>query len=333
MIKGPRWRGEGLVSAEASLMAHDLRTELAAFCGQQGIRFAPDAPLAPLTSLRIGGPAYLVAWPEEESQVAALYRRLRQGGVPLLILGRGTNVLLPDEGLALVVISLAKLVRIQRRGTRVEASAGAPVSQISHLCGQWGLAGLEFGVGIPGTVGGGLYSNAGTHEGDMASVLEKARVMDEEGEVLDVGAEDLKLSYRRSLLQQRRWLVLSALFALREGDPEAIQGRMRAHLDFRRRTQPLEHPSVGSIFRNPPGDSAGRLVEAAGLKGLRVGGAEISAKHGNFIVNLGAATASDVLALIRTARRRVREATGIDLELEVRVLDSKGRVRLPKEVG
>lgn len=321
------------MSAETFLREGNRKADPQAFLELRGIPYAPQAPLAPLTSLRIGGPARIIAWPQEEEQLVSLYLWLRQARLPFLVLGRGTNVLLPDEGLDLVVISLAKLVRIERRGTRVEASAGAPVSQISHLCGQWGLSGFEFGVGIPGTVGGGLYSNAGTRDGDMASVLEKARLLDEEGRVLEVGPEDLQLSYRSSLLQQRCWLALSALFALREGDPEAIQGRMRQHLSFRRRTQPLEHPNVGSIFRNPPGDSAGRLIDAAGLKGYRIGQAEISVKHGNFVVNLGGATANDVLALIHAARRRVREKIGVELELEVCVLDTKGRARPLEEGG
>ncbi|NPA90111.1 MAG: UDP-N-acetylmuramate dehydrogenase, partial [Chloroflexi bacterium] len=246
-------------------------------------------------------------------------------GVPVMFLGGGSNVLVPDEGVpGLVVLNRCRAFRVDPHPEhpRVWAEAGVSLAGLARTLIRQGLDGLTWAVSIPGTVGGAVVGNAGAHGGDMASVVERVTLLLEDGRITDVPAEDLEYGYRHSRLKAAKVagrlfpIVLAATLRLRWGDAAALRAQADAHLAYRRRTQPSE-PSVGSVFRNPPGDYAGRLIDAAGLKGYRVGDVAVSQVHANFIINLGQGTTTDALKLIRIIKERVREQFGVDLEEEI----------------
>ena len=247
----------------------------------------------------------------------------RGEGRRLVVVGRGSNLLVRDEGTDAIVAStyprMSHMEPIDDR--RLRAEAGASLGRLAKLALELGLAGLEPVASIPGTVGGGLAMNAGTPEGALGDVLEKTKVLTADGEIADLAPEDLELGYRTSAIPARGLVVLEAVFALEPGDQARMREHMERDLAGRKKATPWGEPSAGSVFKNPPGDAAGRIIEAAGLKGLTIGGAQVSTRHANFIVNRGGATASDVLALIDEIRRRVREASGVELELELKILD------------
>ncbi len=307
---------ERLGAARRAALARALPPRLRA-----RLRF--DEPLAPHTTWRIGGPADV--WVEVHAirELAAFLRAARTEHVAVRILGAGSNVLVADEGAAGAILALGgdfERVVLERAGARVlrlAVGAGVKLTAFARRISNEGWAGLEFAVGIPSTVGGALVMNAGAHGSEMRGVVRWAELVAASGERSRVDAADLEFGYRRTRLP-RGAVVTRVGIALHRDDPSAIRGRVRAHLDYRRTTQPLTEPSCGSVFVNPAGGSAGRLVEEAGLKGRRVGGASISTKHANFIVNEGNATAADVVALIREARNQVRARTGIDLVPEVK---------------
>jgi UDP-N-acetylmuramate dehydrogenase len=280
-----------------------------------------DEPLAPYTTLRIGGPAELLLLPADEAALVAACRLLRAAAVSCRVLGNGSNLLVPDEGVAGAVVRTQPACQwVRFGGEEVEAGAGYPVQRLLNDCARRGLTGLEGLSGVPGTVGGAVVMNAGTAAGETAGALRAVRLLLPDGTVAERAAEALGFGYRRSNLQDGEAIVLAARFRLRPGDAAAIRRDLAERARRRRATQPTELPSAGSIWTNPPGDHAGRLVEAAGCKGLRVGDAQVSPKHANFIVNLGAARAADVIALMAAVRRRVRAAFGVQLEPEVRWL-------------
>ncbi len=282
-----------------------------------------DERLAPHTTWKIGGPADV--WVEVRSvhELAAFLRVAGVQCVPVRILGAGSNVLVADEGAAGAILVLGGVFervveeRAGARTLRLAVGAAVRLTAFARRISNEGWAGLEFAVGIPSTVGGALVMNAGAHGSEMRDFVRWVEIVSASGERSRVLAADLDFGYRRTRLP-RGSVVTRVGLALRRDAPEAIRERVRAHLDYRKRTQPLTEPSCGSVFVNPPGGSAGRLVEEAGLKGRRVGGAAISTKHANFIVNEGDATAADVVALIREARAQVRARTGIELVPEVK---------------
>ncbi len=290
-------------------------TDIAAIAGQ----LRRDEPLAGHTTLRIGGPAAWFVLPADEAALIAAVTWARQAGVPCWLLGNGSNLLVPDEGVAGCVVATGTACRwVRWEAGGIEVGAGYPVQRLLNEAGRHGLSGLEGLSGVPGTVGGAVVMNAGTAAGETSGVVVSARVLLPTGEVAEWGPADLGFGYRSSRLQAPGHVVLSARLRLLPGDPEAIRRDLAARARRRRDTQPLELPSAGSIWTNPPGDHAGRLVEAAACKGLRVGDAMVSPKHANFIVNVGAARAADVLAVMRTVRARVRERFAIVLEPEIR---------------
>ncbi len=250
-----------------------------------------------------------------------LSRLCRASGVPLLVLGKGFNTLVRDGGVRGVVVLLQALRGLECDDSgRVEAEAGVTHTTLTRFCADRGLAGLEFAVGIPGTVGGWLYMNAGIPDREMRDVVESLSYLDAaSSEIVEVAASDVAWTYRHLALPEGAVLV-SGRFCLEPDDPDAIRVRMRQHMNHRRETQPVDQLSCGSVFVNPEGDHAGRLIEAAGLKGEHSGSARISDVHANFIVNEGHASAADVLALIERARSAVRERFDIDLETEVRIV-------------
>lgn len=277
-------------------------------------------PLDRYTTLRVGGPADILAVPEDMGELERLVRYAARCGLPLYVLGHGSNVLVPDEGVRGLVVVLTKAAAwVRFEGAEVEAGAGCPLPRLVQMAARRSLAGLEGLAGVPGTVGGALFMNAGTAGASIGDVTLWVEVLDREGERVRLAREEMGFGYRTSRLQRGGLIAVSARLGLAPGDPAAIAAALRAAAQRRRATQPLEQPNAGSVFKNPPGDFAGRLIEAAGCKGWRSGGAEVSPRHANFIVNLGGATAGDVLRLMARVHRRVREAFGVSLEPEIRL--------------
>ena len=278
-----------------------------------------DAPLATRTAIRVGGPADLLVRPADPAALAELLRAVRELGVPLHVLGGGANTLVADAGVRGVVVRVPPdLAPEVARGEALLLCAGHPTSRLWVRAHALGLVGMEFVAGIPGTLGGALAMNAGTRIGEMKDVVRRVEVATADGAGF-LETRELGFAYRTCRLPPGA-VATRIEFALRAGDVAASDRTMQEDRDQRRRTQPLDKPSFGSTFRNPPGEFAGRLVEGVGLKGHRVGGAMWSDVHANFVVNLGGATARDVLALVNLARLRVKERFGIVLETEVRLV-------------
>lgn len=280
---------------------------------------ARDAPLAARTTIRVGGPADLLVRPADPDALAELLRAVRELGVPLHVLGGGANTLVADAGVRGVVLRLPpSLAPEDARGDTLLLCAGQPTSRLWVRAHALGFVGMEFVAGIPGTLGGALAMNAGTRIGEMKDVVRRVELATADGAGF-LDARELGFAYRTSRLPPGA-VATRIEFALRPGDVAESERVMQEDRDRRRRTQPLDKPSFGSTFRNPAGEYAGRLVEAVGLKGHRIGGAMWSDVHANFVVNVGGARASDVLGLVNLARYRVKERFGIVLETEVRLL-------------
>lgn len=287
-----------------------------------GTRVREEFDLAPLTSFRIGGPAAVYLEPEDDEDLAAAGRAVREARIPFAVLGKGSNVLVADAGFRGLVLRLGRGYRWAARDGDVLTAGGAmPLPALAGVALRHGLAGLAFGVAIPASVGGAVRMNAGAHGTEMAAVVETidvVRLADDAGR-LHVPAADAGFRYRRSGFATGT-VVVGARFRLHAGDRESIRREMDEAREWRRRTQPLAEPNCGSVFKNPEGDHAARLIDAAGLKGTAVGRAYVSEKHANFIVARHGATAEDVLALIRAVQTRVEEATGVRLEPEVQLI-------------
>lgn len=278
----------------------------------------PNEPMSKYTTWKIGGPADALIVPENQEQLADLIRILHDEDIPWMTIGKGSNMLVSDKGVRGAVIKLGhELEEIRFNGADVEAGGGASFVRLSIMAGKHGLTGLEFAGGIPGTVGGAVYMNAGAHGSDVSRIFTSAEIVLETGELVTYGAEDMEFSYRHSVLHGRRGIVTRARFSLETGDRLEIAAAMAAYKDRRRKTQPLQQPCAGSVFRNPAGDHAARLIESAGLKGRRVGGAEVSELHANFIVNTGQATAEDVLTLMEQIKDTIASKYEIELVPEV----------------
>lgn len=281
-----------------------------------------DAALAKYTSFRIGGPARRMAFPKDGSQMVLLIEAARGYGARPLVIGNGTNLLFPDEGVDRLVVNTRDMscVVLDAEG-RVTAEAGVPLARAAVFAQKQGLTGLEFAHGIPGTVGGGVCMNAGAYSGEMKQVLRSAAVLFPEEGIRALSCEELNLSYRHSLLTEHpEAVVLYAEFELTPGDPEAIRAAMRELMAKRKASQPLEWPSAGSTFKRPEGHFAGTLIDQCGLKGLTVGGAQVSEKHAGFLINRGGATFADMTELIRQVQQRVLVETGVTLEPEVKIV-------------
>ena len=286
-----------------------------------GVKTSRDEPLARFTTMRVGGPADLFATAHNAFELRALVRFARGRGLPHLVLGRGSDVVIADAGVRGLVIQVrAEGSRIA--GTRLVAEAGVQMARAATEAQGAGLTGLEFGLAIPGTVGGSVWANAGAHDAEVAGVLESARLLGGDGSEAVVPAGELAFGYRDSRLKHGaadgpRELVVEATFQLSAADPHTIKARLDEIRRWRQAHQPIGLPSAGSVFRNPSGDSAGRLIEAAGLKGRRIGGAVVSEKHANFIVNDQKGSASDVRRLTELVRAGVEGSQGVQLELEI----------------
>jgi UDP-N-acetylmuramate dehydrogenase len=286
-----------------------------------GAKTSRDEPLARFTTMRVGGPADLFVTAHNRMELRALIRFARTRAVPHLVLGRGSDVVISDRGIrGLVIQDRAEGSRVD--GDRYVAEAGVPMARAATETQKAGLTGLEFGLAIPGTVGGAVWANAGAHESDVAAILESADVLASDGTEARLTASELALSYRDSRLKHppeggpAEW-VLAATFRLAPAPADTIKERLDDIRRWRQAHQPLGLPSAGSVFRNPAGDSAGRLIDEAGLKGTRIGGAVVSEKHANFIVNDQKGTAADVRRLGDRVRDEVERVHGVRLEYEI----------------
>jgi UDP-N-acetylmuramate dehydrogenase len=299
---------------------------LRATCGD---RVLVHVPLAPLTTFRIGGRAALYLEPENERDLGAAGTAVEEAGVPFAVLGKGSNVLVADDGFPGLVLRLGRGFRWAARDRdRLTAGGSMPLPALAGVALRHQLAGLEFGVAIPASLGGAVRMNAGAHGGQVQDVLERAEVFSlRDRSVSWVGAEELQFSYRHAKLDDTA-VVIGATLRLRRGEPDHIRASMDDARTWRRRTQPLAEPNCGSVFTNPPGDHAARLIDIAGGKGMRVGGATVSTKHANFIVAAPGTRALDVLTLIGQLRDLVRERTGTELEPEVRLMGDVARAQV-----
>lgn len=285
------------------------------------IEFRFNEPMSRHTSFRIGGPAEVIAFPKNAQQLRDVLKTSELLDKKAAILGAGTNVLAPDEGLKGIVICLKDCMdgMEQLDATHIRVMAGVTMTRAAVFAAGLGLAGMEFAHGIPGTVGGGVYMNAGAYGGEIRDICREVEIMTMDGEVRTLSVEEMKFSYRHSVLEDENAIVLSAVFELVPDEESAIRQRMQELIGKRRASQPLDLPSAGSAFKRPVGGYAAALIDQAGLKGFRVGDAAISQKHAGFAVNLGSATAADVQSLLKQVSDQVFDTSGIRLEPEVRI--------------
>lgn len=280
-------------------------------------------PLSRHTTFRIGGPALHYLIPESMEEVTEALDYARSNKYPFTILGKGSNMLFSDEGYPGVIIEIGKgleKIDIGNDGI-VVAQAGISLGAMAVRLAKEGLSGFSFAAGIPGTLGGGITMNAGAYGGEIKDCIQSARVLTDEGEILELSKDELQLGYRTSLIQKTSYIVLEGTFRFAEGDTAAIQAEMKELNQRRRDKQPLEYPSAGSTFKRPQGYFAGKLIEDAGLRGYRVGDAQVSEKHCGFVVNRGQATSAEVKQLIREVQQKVKEEFGVMLEPEIRIVE------------
>jgi len=286
-----------------------------------GIKLLRNEPLSKHTSFKIGGPAKLMAFPASEEELSALLKVSSEMDISPYILGAGTNVLAPDGGIDGLVICLKDCLGGMERldDRRIAVMAGVSLSRAAVFAANQGLSGMEFAHGIPGSVGGGVYMNAGAYGGELCQICESVDVMRLDGELEHFTNQQMEFGYRHSVLEESGGIVTKVVFALSSADPETIRAKMKELIGKRSASQPLDLPSAGSAFKRPVGGYAAALIDQAGLKGVRIGDAAVSEKHAGFVVNLGKATAEDVKQLLDTVADRVFENSGIHIEPEIRI--------------
>lgn len=278
-------------------------------------------PMARHTTFRVGGPARLMAFPKDKKEIKAAVRAADQMGIVPFFLGNGSNLLVADKGIEAFVIKTGGLDQTREVNRRLRAECGIPLSRLAVAALGRGLTGLEFAHGIPGSLGGAVVMNAGAYGGEMVQVLTAVTYLDKHGQEHTVPASECSLTYRHSMFTDHpEWLVLEAEMELEQGDAEEIRAKMEDLAQRRKSKQPLEYPSAGSTFKRPEGYFAAALIEQCGLKGLTVGGAQVSEKHAGFVINRGGATCADILKLTEQIKETVLRETGVTLELEVRTL-------------
>ena len=269
---------------------------------------------------KVGGPVDILLIPSKVEQVVETLKVCKKESIPYFIIGNGSNLLVKDGGIRGVVIKLSNLLSIEVNDNIIKASSGTLLEDVSKKAVENSLTGFEFACGIPGSVGGAVFMNAGAYDGEIKNVIKEAEVVDEDGNIMVLSKEELELGYRTSKVMKDHLLVLSATFELAKGDKEKIQERVDELTEKRESKQPLEYPSAGSTFKRPEGYFAGKLIQDAGLKGASVGGAAVSEKHSGFVINKGGATAKDVLDLIAHIQNEVKNQFGVDLHTEVRII-------------
>ncbi len=288
-------------------------------------RVQVNFPLANLTTFRIGGPAAYVVTPSHIDELKEIMAVCREYDLKSLVLGKGSNILASDEGFQGVIIRLdSDFRKVRFQDLIVEAECGVTLSALAKMLAEKGLGGLEFASGIPGTLGGAVYMNAGAYGGEMKDIIQEVTVVDMLGKIKHLDRSELQLGYRSSILQRKSWIVIKAILQMEKKDPALIKERMRELAEQRNAKQPVEMPSAGSVFKRPEGHYVGPMIEQAGLKGYQVGGAMVSPKHAGFIVNAGGATCQDVLQLIRVIQKKIKEQFQVELIPEIRYLTPRG---------
>lgn len=291
------------------------------FLQKESINYTENCPLSQYTTFKIGGAARLAVFPKNMTAAVSVLRAVRDSGERLLVLGNGSNVLVDDNGFDGVAVILTGLKKTSFKGYDLTAEAGVPLTRLAAIAAQESLAGLEFAYGIPGSVGGGVFMNAGAYGGAISDVVISSRWFDmKTGETGEFTGEEQAFSYRHSAYMDSEKIVLAATFRLEPGEHSEIVARMNDYMSRRKEKQPLELPSAGSVFKRGNGFITAQLIDEIGLKGRSVGNARVSEKHAGFIVNLGGATAKEVLELIEIVKREVKEKTGHEIECEVRYI-------------
>lgn len=298
-----------------------MRPSLEELLVQHGLPFQRQVSMAAKTTLRVGGPAQWWISARNEQDILTALRLAEQTGVGVYIVGQGSNLLVCDDGVSGLVVGLSDgMTGIDIDGETVRAQAGVRLAQVGLAAQAAGLSGWEALCGVPGTVGGAICMNAGCYGTEIAELTQAVRIVDREGNARWLSGGEMDFSYRHSILMDHGWIATEAVFVLTRGEADAIAARMREYARQRREKQPLSMPSAGSFFKRPAGHYAAALIDQAGLKGLSVGGAQVSMLHAGFLVNTGGATASDFLALMELVQRRVWEKSGVRLEPEVRII-------------
>lgn len=299
-------------------MNQQFLNELKEIVGEENLRLSE--PMSRHTTFRVGGPADAVVWPSGD-ELAQVIRLCRQQEQPYHIVGNGSNLLVGDGGIrGLVILTGRGQDEITIEGERVVAGAGTLLSKIANAAAEQGLSGMEFAAGIPGTLGGAIVMNAGAYGGEMKDIIECVTVLDSMGNEKELSVEELSLGYRKSCIPEHGYIVTRAVLKLAVGDVEAVRARMAELRAMRTEKQPLEYPSAGSTFKRPEGHFAGKLIMDAGLRGYRVGGAQVAEKHCGFVINAGGATAADICTLMRNVAEEVERQFGVKLEPEVKML-------------
>lgn len=282
-----------------------------------------DEKLSGYVNFKVGGPADILLIPDSKEQVKKSIGICRENNIPVYVIGNGSNILVRDGGFRGVVISLKGVHNITVNDERIEAECGVMLKEVSDKAMENSLTGFEFACGIPGTIGGAVFMNAGAYDGEISHVIESAEVIDENCNIINLTNEELDFGYRSSLVMKKGYIVLSAVFKLKKGQVKTIKELVNDLTNKRESKQPLEYPSAGSTFKRPTGYFAGKLIQDAGLKGYSIGGAAVSEKHSGFVINKGNATAKDITDLIEHIQDEVKKQFGVDLHTEVRIIGEK----------
>ena len=298
-------------------MSDEIVTRLINITGKDNVRI--NEPMKNHTTFKIGGPAQYYVTPESVNQIQEVVSLCRNMNIPLHVIGNGSNILVGDDGVDGVVLALFNTFSdYEIKDNVITAQAGMSLIKLAVIALREGLTGLEFASGIPGSVGGAVYMNAGAYDGQMKDVVTSVTVLDEAGDIRILGRDELDMGYRTSTVAKHNMIVLQVIIELKAGDKEQIKDRMNQLSELRKQKQPLEYPSAGSTFKRPEGYFAGKLIADAGLKGYSIGGAAVSEKHAGFVVNMGGATAKDVVELTDYIKKRIIEQFGVTLELEIK---------------
>ncbi|MGL4739758.1 MAG: UDP-N-acetylmuramate dehydrogenase [Sarcina sp.] len=291
---------------------------LVKYCGQENVIL--DAPMSEHTCFKVGGAVDILVTPETTNQVIKVIEVCRENNIPFMVMGNGSNILVKDGGIDGIVIKLEKMDNIEVMGNEIKADGGAMLSAVSKAAQVNELTGAEFACGIPGSIGGAVFMNAGAYDGEMSYIIKEAEVINQQGDIITLSKDELELGYRTSAVMKNGYIVLSATIALKKGVKTSIDGRVDDLTKKREDKQPLEYASAGSTFKRPEGYFAGKLIQDSGLKGFAVGNACVSEKHSGFVINKGGATASDILAVIKHVQDTVKSNFGVDLHTEVRII-------------
>ena len=298
-------------------MSDEIVTRLINITGKDNVRI--NEPMKNHTTFKIGGPAQYYVTPESVTQIQEVVSLCKDKNIPLHVIGNGSNILVGDDGVDGVVLALFNTFSdYEIKDNVITAQAGMSLIKLAVIALREGLTGLEFASGIPGSVGGAVYMNAGAYDGQMKDVVTSVTVLDEAGNIRILGRDELDMGYRTSAVAKHNMIVLQVIIELKAGDKEQIKDRMNQLSELRKQKQPLEYPSAGSTFKRPEGHFAGKLIADAGLKGYSIGGAAVSEKHAGFVVNMGGATAKDVVELTDYIKKRIIEQFGVTLELEIK---------------